>query len=229
MIHDARQFGLGIGLLVVFICGLGLLFSPLFEGDRNALDYLDGVFNSVSKASAYYIPKTRERSRKLEGTAASISVEAGSAGQAAELEKLFQTAGATVVAQGTKLQVSGDLGRVLGAALDDADAVFKNDVASAQARYGFDGRRALVAWHAGLGEAVKDLTRQGRFADSATVRDALTKGVEPAYNYYGVTPVPMRNMMGIALVALAGYVIYTVWYGFAILFLFEGWGLNLEH
>lgn len=229
MIHDTRQFGIGIGLTVVFLGGLAVLFSPLFGNGGNALDYLDGVFNSVSKASAYYIPKAVGRSRKLEGTAMSVAVEAKTAGQAAEMEKLFRAAGATVETKGAKLTVAGDLGRVLLAALADADAMFRNDAASAEGRYGIDGRKALVAWHAGLGEVSKDLTRQGRYAESAAIRDALTKGVEPAYNYYGVTPVPMKNMLGVALVALVGYVLYTVWYGFAILFLFEGWGLNLEH
>lgn len=229
MIHDTRQFGIGIGLTVVFLGGLALMFSPLFANGGNVLDHLDGVFNSISKASAYYVPGAIERAKKLEGTAVSIGVGAKSAGQAAQMERLFRAAGATVTVQGTKLSVSGDLGRVLGAALADADAMFQNDATGAQARYGFDGKRALYAWHTALGEASKDLTRQGQYALSAAVRDALTKAVEPAYNYYGVTAIPMRKMIGIALAALVGYVIYTVWYGFAILFLFEGWGLNLEH
>jgi len=53
--------------------------------------------------------------------------------------------------------------------------------------------------------------------------------VEPAYNYYGVEAVPMGNMIWVALAALVGYVLYTIWYGYAILFLFEGWGLKLTH
>ena len=28
---------------------------------------------------------------------------------------------------------------------------------------------------------------------------------------------------------LVFYVVYTVWYGFAIIFMFEGWGLKLSH
>ena len=31
------------------------------------------------------------------------------------------------------------------------------------------------------------------------------------------------------LCSLIFYVIYTVWFGFAILYLFEGWGLGLSH
>lgn len=229
MIHDKRQFGLGVVLLAIFFCGLALVFSPLFENGKNALDYLDGVFNSISKDSAYFVPASIEKARKLEGVAVAVRLDGSDAGRASRTEKLFRAAGATVAAGGAKLAVSGDLGRILQAALADADAMFGNDGASLSRRYGLEGRSALHAWHAALTEAMKDLTRQGRFREAAAVRDTLTRSIEPAYNYYGVTAVPMRHMIGIAFVALIGYVVYTVWYGYAILFLFEGLGLKLEH
>jgi hypothetical protein len=145
------------------------------------------------------------------------------------VEKLLRAAGATVAIDGTRLSVSGDLGRILAEALADADAMFKNDGVRVSGKYGIEERRVLYAWHAALGETMKELSRQERFAQAAAVRDAMTKGLEPAYNYYGVTAVAMKDMIWIALAALAGYVIYTVWYGYAILYMFEGWGLKLEH
>jgi hypothetical protein len=107
--------------------------------------------------------------------------------------------------------------------------MFRNEGARVAARYGFDERRALYAWHTALGDAAKELDRQSRFREAAAVRDAMTKGLEPAYNYYGVTAIAMKDMIWIALAALVGYVLYTVWYGYAILFLFEGWGVKLGH
>ncbi len=229
MIHDSKQFALGTALMVVFFAGLAALFAPLFANGGNALDYLDGVFNSISKASAYYIPGSIERAKKLEGSSITVKVAGKGAEQAREMEKLFTSAGATVAVDGTKLTVGGDLGRILAAAIADADSMFKNDGASVTARYGLDGRKVLFAWHTALGEAMKDLNRQAKFAEASAVRDSVTKSIEPAYNYFGVTAVPMKDMIGIAVVALVGYVVYTVWYGFAIMFLFEGLGLNLEH
>ena len=35
--------------------------------------------------------------------------------------------------------------------------------------------------------------------------------------------------IGVVIFSLVFYVIYTLWYGFAIMFMFEGWGLKLEH
>ena len=75
----------------------------------------------------------------------------------------------------------------------------------------------------------KDLNKQEKFKEAKSSRDVQTKVVEPAYNYYGVKAIPMSSMVWVSLAALVGYVLYTIWYGFAILFLFEGWGLKLSH
>ncbi len=229
MIHDRRQFTIGVVLMAGFLGGLVLVFRPMLANGQNTLDYLDGVFNSTSKASAYYIPAARAKASALGGTAIALKIRAKGAEQARNVETLLRAAGATVAREGATLSITGDLGRILEAALADAAAMFGNDGAQVSARYGIEERRVLHAWHVGLGEAAKELDRQGLFREASTVRDAMTKGLEPAYNYYGVTAVAMRDMIWIALAALVGYVIYTVWYGFAILFLFEGWGVKLEH
>ena len=76
MIHDKRRFGMGAALMAVFLAALAVVFSPIFGDGKNALDYLDGVFNSISKASAYYIPASVEKARRLEGTAFSVRIAA---------------------------------------------------------------------------------------------------------------------------------------------------------
>jgi hypothetical protein len=228
MIHDKREFGIGVALMAVFFVCLALIFRPMFADGRNALDYLDGVFNSTSKASAYYIPAVRERAARLGAAPVAVKIAAKGPG-AAHAERLLGAAGATVTAAGGQLSVSGDLGRILGEALADADLMFANEGAKVSAKYGVEERRVLYAWHGLLGDVMKDLNRQQRFKEAAAIRDVMTKGIEPAYNYYGVTAVAMRDMIWIALAALVGYVVYTVWYGYAILFLFEGWGLRLGH
>jgi len=229
MIHDRRQFLIGVVLMAGFLGGLVLVFRPMSENGQNLLDYLDGVFNSTSKASAYYIPAARARAEKLGAAPIAVKIRAKGSGEAAQMETLLRLSGASVAMQGATLSVSGDLGGILAQALADADAMFKNDGARVSGKYGLDERRALYTWHAALGETMRELDRQEKFREAAAVRDTMTKGLEPAYNYYGVTAVAMKDMIWIALAALAGYVLYTVWYGFAILYLFEGWGVKLEH
>ena len=42
-------------------------------------------------------------------------------------------------------------------------------------------------------------------------------------------PQSIMDRLGVVIFSLVFYVIYTLWYGFAILFMFEGWGMKLEH
>jgi hypothetical protein len=229
VIHDKKEFAIGLALIAGFFVALFFIFSPLFAGGKNALDYLDGTFNAISKDAAYYIPGVAAKARRHDGTAVTLALEAADAGQAARMEKLLAGGGADVARDGARLTVAGDLGALFTAVLADADLMFRNDGAAVAAKYGFDGRRVLHDWHQALAAMTKELNRQEKFAEAKTVRDVQTKAVEPAYNYYGVQAIPMGSMIWVALAALVGYVLYTVWYGYAILYLFEGWGLKLDH
>ncbi|MDP1606936.1 MAG: hypothetical protein Q8L93_09910 [Rhodocyclaceae bacterium] len=229
MIHDKREFGIGLALLTGFFIVLFAIFSPLLEGGKNTIDYLDGVFNSISKNSAYYIPDLAEKAKQHEGKAVTLVIKAADDWQTERMNKLFTAAGATVVADGMKLSVSGDMGQMLKGALADADLMFNNEGAKVTEKYGVEPKRALYDWHRALSTMGKELDKQSKFAESKTVRDVQTKGVEPAYNYFGIKAIPMSNMLWVVLAALIGYVVYTIWYGYAILFMFEGWGLKLEH
>ena len=229
MIHDKKEFGIGLVLIAGFFLALFAMFSPLFEGGQNTLDYLDGVFNSISKDSAYYIPGITEKARKHDGTVVTLSLKAANDPQAARMEKLFAIAGVTVARDGAKLSVTGDFGKMLGAVLADADLMYRNEGATVSGKYGYEEKRVLYDWHQALAAMTRDLNKQERFKEAKSSRDVQTKAVEPAYNYYGVKAIPMSSMIWISLAALVGYVLYTIWYGFAILFLFEGWGLKLSH
>lgn len=229
MIHDKKEFGLGLALMAGFLVVLVFLFMPLFADGKNTIDYLDNVFNSISKNSAYYIPEVGKKAAAHVDKQVSLTIQASDAAQAGRMEKLLAQAGAGVTRTGTQLAINADLGRLLGATLADADLLFRNDGAALLAKYDVEARRTGFDWHRMLGAAAKELDRQQLFAESKTVRDVMIKAIEPAYNYFGVQAVPMRDLLWVVLAALVGYVVYTVWYGYAILYLFEGWGLRLEH
>ena len=67
MIADKKKFYLGLGMLVMFTVVLVLIFMPLLEGGKNGLNYLDSLYNSISKGSAYYIPAVKEESAAFKG------------------------------------------------------------------------------------------------------------------------------------------------------------------
>jgi hypothetical protein len=75
----------------------------------------------------------------------------------------------------------------------------------------------------------KGLKRQKKFKEAKVVALVVKKAVESSYNYYKIEPQKITDRWGIVIISLLFYVIYTLWYGFAIMFMFEGWGMKLEH
>jgi len=79
------------------------------------------------------------------------------------------------------------------------------------------------------GYADKDLNKQTAFYPAKAVAFAVEKAVEPSYNFYGIEPQKITDRVGVVLFSLIFYVLYTLWYGFAVMYMFEGWGMQLEH
>jgi len=60
------------------------------------------------------------------------------------------------------------------------------------------------------------------------VDDVVKKGIEVGYNFYGIASEKASKKAGALAFSLIFYVFYTVWWGFSIFFLFEGFGLVME-
>ena len=228
MIARKKEFSLGLGLLVAFFVVLFLFFSPVFNG-HNGLDYLDSLYNSISKGSAYYIPKLKDDAKAFNGSAVELSFAMANPAQAQQTAQLFMKAGALVNVSEAKLKVSGDLGKILENCLADSDALYKNDGKGLAAKYGYNERQALYNWWQAFKGVEKDLNNQKKFKEAKAVANISKKAVETCYNYYTIEPQSIMDRLGVVIFSLVFYVIYTLWYGFAILFMFEGWGMKLEH
>lgn len=228
MIRNKKEFFIGTGLMAAFLVVLIILFSPVYNG-KNVLQYLDDLFNSISKGSAYYIPKVKEQSEKSKGVAVTMTLGMADQKQLDQTVPLFKGAGAGTEAQDLKLKVTGDLGKILEGAIVDADIMYMNDGKKISTKYGYGEREALYNWWKALKEMEKSLTKQEKFKEAEIVSLASQKAVETAYNYYQIEPQKIGDKIWIVIFALVFYVIYTVWYGYAILFLFEGIGLKFGH
>ena len=229
MIADKKEFYSGLGMMAGFFLILIFIFLPLFNG-KNGIDFLDNLFNSISKQSAYYIPGLKKDvAGPLEGKTIAVTLELANETQARESVPLFTMVGATAVATGATLRVEGDMGKILGNCLEDSDALFYNRADVLKAKYGIDGKTVLYDWWLCLKAMNKTLNAQKQFKLAKADYTVMTKAVECAYNYYKVVPLKMADCWGVAAFALIFYVCYTLWYGFAILFLFEGWGLKISH
>jgi len=78
-------------------------------------------------------------------------------------------------------------------------------------------------------ELEKELQKQKKFNEAKVVALVVKKALETSYNYYRIDPQKIGDRWGIVFFALVFYVFYTLWYGFGIMFMFEGWGLELGH
>ncbi len=228
MIAHKKEFYGGAGMMVAFILILIIIFMPIFNG-QNGLNYLDALYNSISKGSAYYITKVREESDKFKGNSVSVTLTMANKQQAQQTAKLFRAGGAEVTVTDADLKVTCDLGRLLDNCLADADTMYKNDGEKVSGKYGYDEKRVLFNWWQAFKEMDKDLKKQKKFKEAKAVALVVKKAVESSYNYYKIEPQKIGDRWGVVLLSLIFYVIYTLWYGFAIMFMFEGWGMRLGH
>jgi hypothetical protein len=229
MIANKQEFFRGVAMMVAFMVVLFILFMPIFGG-QNGLNYLDNLYNSISKGSIeQYIPHTREKAEHFVGSSITVTLAMADEEQAQQTSLLFTEAGALVNLSGSELNVSGDLGRILESSLADAERMYYNEGEKLSGRYGYNPRQALYNWWVAQTEMEQELKRQEKFKEAAIVSTVISKALESSYNYYQIAPDRIGDRIGIVIVSLVFYVIYTLWYGFAILFMFEGWGLRLEH
>jgi hypothetical protein len=210
----------------IFIAVLITMFMPIFNGE-NAFRAADKLFNTISKGSTYYIPMLKEGAapysdEKLDGT---IKVQKGVS--ADDIAKVLRGAGADVEQAGDGLKVSARLGELFDAALKDSDDMFHNRGDVVEGRYGIPPKRALFAWWSGLVAITKLLESEKRFKEAAYIGELQARGVEVGYNYFKIEPEKASDRWLILTGSLIFYIIYTLWWGFAIYFLFEGIGLQL--
>ncbi|MCP3942455.1 MAG: hypothetical protein GY710_13335 [Desulfobacteraceae bacterium] len=228
MIKNKKIFYSGLGLLVSFFIVLVLMFSPIFKG-QNGLEYLDDLYNSISKGSAYFIPKLQEDIEPLKGEIVSFTIKMDSVEQASQTAILINKNGANVEVSGSMVKVKGDLGKILDNCLKDADLMYFNQGTKIVEKYGYYEKQVLYNWWVASSRMDKALKKQKLFKEAKVVSIVQKKGLETSYNYYKIESQKISAKWGIVLFSLVFYVVYTLWYGFAIMFLFEGWGLQFDH
>jgi len=214
-------------MLAIFIVMMAVIFSPIFSG-KNGLQYLDELYNSLSKGSAYFIPELQEESLEYIGTSTDVIIEMESEEQAEQTALLYREAGAEVVTSGAELEINGDLGQILGTSLDDADAMHFNDAETIENKYGYDAMQVLYNWWGSLEEMNAVLEDEDMSEEAKFVMSVNQKAVEPAYNYYGIEAESVSSRIGIVIFSLVFYVVYTIWYGFGLMYIVEGLGLKIR-
>jgi hypothetical protein len=228
MIRDMKSFIKGIALGVAFLIVLFIMFMPIFGHGENALRAADRLFNSISKDSSNFIPSLLKKNQPYMGKTFDVTITAKDQAAVEKSTKLLTTGGAKANSEGTQLKVSGDLGQIVAAALNDSSALYHGKGAELQAKYGVPGREVVFLWWNIFKGMDKDLTKQKKFQDAAYLQGIVKKGLEVSYNYFQIEPRSAASEAGILAFSLVFYVIYTLWWGIAVLFIFEGLGLEMK-
>jgi len=234
---NKKSLTIGFMLAISFLGVLGLIFSPVFGDGRNGLVYADDMFNTLSKGSSYFIPDLQKNSEKFNGKPLSVKISAakpddkpGDTEKRIEnISKVLTTAGAKVEAQGTDLKIDGDLGAILASALQDSDAMYKNQGDAIKTRYNFDDEKKIFRqWYNAFTAMDKALKKDGKVEEAKIISDVTKKAIETAYNYYKVEAVKVKDKAFLMTALLVFYVAYTMWWGFAIYYIFDGVGLSMS-
>ncbi len=216
-----KELGIGILLTLSFLAVLGFMVTPSFDG-KNFIAYADEHFDAYAKHSSYFIPEIKAEVEKFNSKIA-FEIDMKSEESAKKTAMLYAD---FAEQKGSRVVLNGELGKILFLALNDADRGYQNDEQYFREKYGISAREALYLWHTSLSSVAKKLEQEQRFEESLFIKiQILMRAIEPAYNFYGLEAKPIDVMGGALLIF---YVIYTLWWGFAIYFIFEGMGIKVK-
>jgi len=225
MIRNTRAFVIGLVMLLSFaLCYVGMM-SPNFGNGRNGLNYADDMFNSFSKGSSNFIQESTQLAASLKGTNIDLTIKASSAADAIKWGKLYTVSGAAVTIKDTSLTIKGDFGQILSSVVVDSDSMYKNDAKTVETKYGYNAREATNNWNNSLKKIDAALKAKSQFAEEIILSKVVQKALEPGYNYYGVEIKKVVDNKASLAFLLSFYLLYTVWYGFGLYYLFNGLGI----
>lgn len=227
IVKNKKQFVWGLTLGASFVVILLLMFSPIFHGE-NGLRAADRMYNSIAKGSTNYFPGLLEKNKHFKDTRLEVTLKLADEDMAGKAAKLLAEAGVGSKLDGASIKASGYLGQMVQAALQDSEAMFNNQEEKIATKYGYPGKEVLYVWWSTFKSLDKELKKQKMFAAASFLADVVKKGVEVSYNFHGIEPQSASSKAGILSLSLVFYVIYTLWWGYAILFLFEGVGMQMK-
>ena len=227
IVKNKKQFVWALTLGASFGVILLLMFSPIFHGE-NGLQAADRLFNSIAKGSTYYFTGLKKKNEHYQDVKFEVTLKMADEDMAGKASKLLAEAGVRSAVDGAEVKASGYVGQMAQAALQDSEAMFNNRGEAIAAKYGYPGKEVLYVWWSTFKSLDKELKKQKMFAEASFLADVVKKGVEVGYNFYGISPQQASAKAGILSFSLVFYVIYTLWWGYAILFLFEGVGMQMK-
>lgn len=225
-----KPFFLGVALLAGFLVIFCVILTPLIpvEGEKlNGLQFSDQVFNELSKGSSNFLYMAREASASMRGKIATLDIPLKNGAQGQIEQRLLANAHAEDVnSDSGRLAFKVDLGILLGQATSDSALFYDNEEDRLFAKYsGLEPLEVSRAWWDLLTPVARQLQLRGETAASNAVDTVIRRALEPGNNYFGIPAKKISDNIPLISFFLLFYIIYTVWYGFAIYEIFSGLGL----
>ena len=228
LVRHKKTMTIGVLLGLSFIGVLVLIFSPVFGEGKNGLEYSDALFNKLAKGSSYFIPELTQSLKEVQGKdigGTTITLE--NADAASKAAKILTKANMNVVVKGSELTINGDLAKELGNVLDDSNAMYYNNGSEISKKYGMDEGEVMSIWWGVLKRTAKEFQKTDRVEQADVIQEVMKKGIEPAFNFYDIEPQKVSDKALTVTGLLLFYILYTMWWGYAIFCIFDGLGLSM--
>lgn len=226
IVRNKKKFLTGLIGLLFFLIALTFWIFPV--GDHKpGLEWADNLFNQLAKNSAYYIPLVPKKAEKFRGVTVDLSVNPRWPGADKLVAKIVTTNGISASAIGDgRVRIEGDLELLSLAASTDAALLFKGKEEVLQNKYGLSGKEVIYYWWTAFDDLIRRYVQLNRPSEAEFTKFMTTRILEPSYNFAGIESKNISENIGIVAFLLVIYIFYTVWYGFSIMYLFEGFGIG---
>lgn len=226
MIQNRKKFWVGASGLIFFSMILGFWLSP-WGPHRSGLERVDQLFNQLAKNSTYFIPEAVNLAPKFEGKSVDFGITSRWPGDDTRMAQIIQTNLFSAVLLGDgRVRIKGDLGKMGLAASVDAGLLFKGQESDLRIKYGVNGKEVVYYWWVAFDGLTRRFVQENRSSEADYTRFLTTRVLEPAYNFAGIETRPIGENIWTVALFLGFYLLYTLLYGFSILFLFEGLGIQ---
>ena len=228
LVRHKKTMTIGVLLGLSFIGVLVLIFSPVFGEGKNGLEYSDVLFNKLAKGSSYFIPELTQSLKEVQGKDnGETTIRMENADAASKAAKILTRADMNVVVKGSELTINGDLAKELGNVLDDSNAMYYNNGSEISQKYGMDEGEVMSIWWGVLKRTAKEFQKTDRVEQADVIQEVMKKGIEPAFNFYDIEPQKVSDKALTVTGLLLFYILYTMWWGYAIFCIFDGLGLSM--
>ncbi|MGO9374661.1 MAG: hypothetical protein ACLQBD_21535 [Syntrophobacteraceae bacterium] len=228
LVRHKKTMTIGALLGLSFIGVLMLIFSPVFGNGKTGLEFSDALFNKLAKGSSYFIPELTESLKEVQGKdIGGTTIKMESVDAASKAAKILTVAHMNVVVKGPELTINGDLARELGNVLDDSSAMYYDKDSEISQKYGMDAKEVMSTWWGILNRTAKEFQKSKKVEQSDIIIEVMKKGIEPAFNFYNIEPQKVSDKALTVTGLLVFYILYTMWWGYAIFNLFDGLGLSM--